>query len=435
MGGPITKTDTVETVILGAGVAGIAASSYLQERGICAPIYEQSSGYGGLCRSYQKEGFTIDTLAHVSFDRNTTPWLEDLTPHVSLQSAVYNYDRGRWIQHPVQEHLVELPVQERVDIIESFVKERGSKRPENYKEWLINAYGKAFAENYPFRYTQKYWTVPPEQLETKWLQGRMSRISLRTLLRGAMERGYASHYSGTVSYPKEGGFQSFLKGIAQDIRIENNRKAIRIDPKRKQVYFEDGNNTKYDLLISTIPLPELCRIIDDAPDYVKEAAEGLCYTCGVQVFVGIKGETKSPGLWFYIYDEDILPSRVFSGEKASVNNVPKGCASLQAEVYFSSFSPRKLSLEGLEARCIEDMVRMKLFEEKDICFTDVLEVPYANIMFTAEIYQNRKIIHDYLDEIGILYAGRFGEWDYLWTGQSFLSGRKAAEKALSFLQG
>ena len=47
-------------------------------------------------------------------------------------------------------------------------------------------------------------------------------------------------------------------------------------------------------------------------------------------------------------------------------------------------------------------------------------------MFTKQIYEARSIVHQYLKSIGVHYAGRFGEWDYLWTGQSILSGRKCA---------
>jgi hypothetical protein len=40
-------------------------------------------------------------------------------------------------------------------------------------------------------------------------------------------------------------------------------------------------------------------------------------------------------------------------------------------------------------------------------------------------------VHAYLDEIGIHYCGRFGDWGYIWTDQAFESGEKAAQKALA----
>ena len=40
-------------------------------------------------------------------------------------------------------------------------------------------------------------------------------------------------------------------------------------------------------------------------------------------------------------------------------------------------------------------------------------------------------VHGYLDDIGIAYCGRHGDWGYMWTDESFNSGERAAEKALA----
>lgn len=52
---------------------------------------------------------------------------------------------------------------------------------------------------------------------------------------------------------------------------------------------------------------------------------------------------------------------------------------------------------------------------------------------THHIYRNREAVHDYLNGLGIAYAGRFGEWGYLWSDQSVLSGRRAAEETVARL--
>jgi hypothetical protein len=56
---------------------------------------------------------------------------------------------------------------------------------------------------------------------------------------------------------------------------------------------------------------------------------------------------------------------------------------------------------------------------------------YANIIFDLDRSAALKIVHGYLDEIGIYYCGRYGDWGYLWTDESFKSGEAAAEAALS----
>ena len=144
--------------------------------------------------------------------------------------------------------------------------------------------------------------------------------------------------------------------------------------------------------------------------------------------VGLDKPHNSPSLWFYIYDEDILPARIYCPDIKSQNNVPSGRSAMQAEIYYSKYNPLKVSLNEIKEKTVSDMIKMGLFKEKDIVFTDIRTEKYANIMFTGEIYSARRIIHDFLDSLDIIYAGRFGEWDYLWTGQSIISGKKAAEK-------
>ena len=71
---------------------------------------------------------------------------------------------------------------------------------------------------------------------------------------------------------------------------------------------------------------------------------------------------------------------------------------------------------------------MKLWSANDIEVTDYREVKYANVVFNFERKKNVTIIHDYLNKKGIHYIGRFGEWDYLWSDQSLLSGKLVADK-------
>ena len=40
-------------------------------------------------------------------------------------------------------------------------------------------------------------------------------------------------------------------------------------------------------------------------------------------------------------------------------------------------------------------------------------------------------MHAYLDDIGIGYCGRCGDWGYMWTDESFIGGERAADRALS----
>ena len=42
-------------------------------------------------------------------------------------------------------------------------------------------------------------------------------------------------------------------------------------------------------------------------------------------------------------------------------------------------------------------------------------------------------LHGYLNDVGVDHCGRYGDWAYLWTDDSFKSGERAAESALARL--
>ncbi len=422
-----------QIAVLGAGCAGLAAAYELRQRKTDAVIYEKNAQYGGLCRSFTIDGFTFDTFAHVNFSKDpfVMSMLEGKTEYIIHRPEATNYYRGFWVRNPAQNNLIDLPVEERISVIEGFVG-RDDKRPiHNYGDWLRAQYGNYFMEHFPAAYTRKYWTVEPEELETKWVEGRMYTPKLAEVLRGSMTKDTPNvHYSKEIHYPKEGGYMAFLRPFAEGADIRLNKKVSGLNPREKMIRFEDGEEICYDGLISTIPLNELVSCMGYVPDEVRVAAEALEYTSGVLVSIGLNCENVSPELWFYIYDEHIHPARVYAPNIKSPSNVPDGCCALQAEVYFSRRKPLEKSMEEIKEETVQQLIDMGLFSRADILVTDVRVEEYANIIFTPEIYRARETVRSYLDGQGILCAGRFGEWDYLWTGQSLVSGKKAAQKLL-----
>ncbi|AFV02583.1 putative O-antigen synthesis protein, WbyH [Dehalobacter sp. UNSWDHB] len=425
----------VKVAVLGSGVSGLSAAYTLRRNGIEAAVFEKKNHYGGLCSSFTVDGFTFDTFAHLAFSKNSyfNGLFEDKTEYFVHMPEALNYYDGIWVRNPVQNNLFSLKVEEKIEIIKGFIG-RWDRSVFNFDDWLRNQYGDYFTDHFPARYTRKYWTVESCELESKWAENRMYKPSIDEVLRGAMSEDTPNvHYSKEMHYPKFGGFQAFLAPLAEDADIRFSMEVCEIDQKSKTLSFLNHEPMAYDRLISTIPLTELIPIMKNVPWEVRKSAEGLDYTSGIMVSLGFNRKNVSPSLWFYIYDEEIYPSRVYSPSIKSPNNVPEGCSSIQAEIYFSKRKPLTELPEVIAEKAIEQMAWMGLFKENEILVKDVRVEKYANVMFTPEIYHNRKIVRDYLDSVGILYAGRFGEWDYLWVDQSLLSGNRAAEKLVDDL--
>ena len=422
-----------QITVLGAGCAGLAAAYELKQNHMNVVVYEKHATYGGLCRSFTIDGFTFDTFAHVNFSKDpyVMSMLEDKTPYLVHRPEAVNYYHGDWVRNPAQNNLVDLPIKERISVIEGFVNRDPNRQVENYEDWLRLQYGDYFTEHFPSAYTRKYWTVEPRELETKWVEGRMYTPTLQEILLGAMTKDTPNvHYTKEIHYPEKGGYGAFLKPFAENLDICFNKKVVYLNPTSKEIGFADGEKNHYDGLICTMPINELISIMENVPQEIQQAADELEYTSGILVSVGLNCENVSPELWFYIYDEDIHPARVYAPNIKSPANVPKGCCALQAEVYFSRRKPLIKSIEEIGEETIQQLLSMGLFSKEDILVTNIRMEKYANIMFTPKIYQSRERVRNYLEHLGIICAGRFGEWDYLWTGQSILSGKRAAEKTM-----
>lgn len=231
-----------------------------------------------------------------------------------------------------------------------------------------------------------------------------------------------TYYSKNMRYPKKGGFKSFFNELVKDIDLHTNAEvsSINIETQTIKCTTPSGNiSFSYDRLISSLPLPKIVSMLESVPGNVREAAEKLKATSGYQVSIGLKGTNIPPYLWWYIYDEDILPARVYSPSLKSPDNAPEGCSSLQLEIYCEK---DKYTKEELLAGSVDKLIEQGVIRKEDILFIDVRFEPYANVIFDHNIYEARKIVRNYLASIGIETIGRFGEWDYLWSDQALYSG-------------
>jgi hypothetical protein len=81
---------------------------------------------------------------------------------------------------------------------------------------------------------------------------------------------------------------------------------------------------------------------------------------------------------------------------------------------------------------ITDLRRCKILREEDrILSRDAITVEYANAICDLDRAKALETMHGYLDDIGIHYCGRYGDWGYMWADESFISGERAVDAALS----
>ncbi len=427
--------------VLGTGMAGWGAAHQLQREGVRATMYDKNSYYGGHTASFRHDtGFIFDIGPHISFtkdERIQQLFAENVDGQFeTVQINLNNYWRGYWPTHPVQLHLHGLPTDVVVKVIEDFVGvQNAPEQPiRTYADWLLASFGKTFSELFPMQYARKYHLTTADNMSTDWLGPRIYKPNLTQVLQGALSPAAPNvHYITHFRYPKQGGFVSYLKKFPPAADLKLDHKLVALNTRTKEMTFGNGRVDKYDEVVSSIPLDKIVPMMAGTPKDVLEAAAKLaCSTC-VLVNVGVDREDLSNAHMTYFYDDDICFTRLSFPHMLSRSTVPAGKGSIQAEVYFSNkYRPLMQSPESLIEPVIADLKKCGLLrEDEKILHKNAMLVPYANIIFDLDRAEALKTVHGYLRDVGVHFCGRYGDWGYMWTDESFISGERAAREALA----
>ena len=419
--------------ILGGGISGLSASNFLLKKNIFNTILEKESKLGGLLRPIKNKNYTFDRAVHLSFAKEKeVRKIFDQTEYINHKPISYNWDKNIWIKHPVQNNLKPLNFLKKFRLIFSLFKGffRKGKKVFNYRKWLENSYGSFFAESYPIKYTKKYWCYDPEKLSTSWLGPRMNKVNFIDILRGAFFNTKANtYYVKEMRYPKNGSYYKFLDPLIANSNAKLNKLITSINTKKKIIIANKTEVYNYDFLINTLPLPYLSEITEDLPSSLKrkskvlEASQIELISIGFNKFIDIKS------LWFYIYDEDIYASRCYSPTLKNKFSAPKNCSSIQFEIYKNK-SSKIYTKKQLIENCIYALEKWGIATKNDIYFTKYNFIENGNVIFKLGTEDIRDELIDWFKKKGIIPAGRFGEWKYLWSNDSYISGLNAAKEII-----
>lgn len=422
--------------ILGGGISGLSANNYFFKKNIKSIILEKEKKLGGLLRPIKFDKFTFDRAVHLSFaTEKEVRNVFDKTEYVTHKPLAYNWDRNLWIRHPVQNNLYPLHFLRKIKLILSLLNSflNIKKKFKDYREWLNYTYGKYFSENYPIKYTKKYWGYDPLMLSTSWIGPRMNKVNLIDVLKGAFfKTDINTYYVKEMRYPKFGSYHTFLEPLICNSNAKLEKNITSLNTEKKLIGVNDNELFSYEYLINTLPLPYLCQITQDLPKDLKkkslhlEASQIELISIGFKKFINIKS------LWFYIYDEDIFASRCYSPSLKNNSSTPVNQSSIQFEIYKSQISNHHTKKELID-NCIYALKKWQMADEADILFAKYDFLNYGNVIFKLGTEEIRDEIIGWYRKRDIWPAGRFGEWKYLWSNNSYISGINAAKEIIKLL--
>jgi protoporphyrinogen oxidase len=424
-------------IILGAGLAGLSAAWHLQRKGLDCRVFEKEPEVGGLCRSKKIGGFVFDYDGHLLHFRHhyTFELVKgllngDLIEH---KRNSWIYSSGTYTRYPFQANLYGLPAHVIKECLMGFIEISKNGHPRkhaNFLDWINLTFGKGIASHFMIPYNTKFWTLPPQRLTCEWLDGFIPVPSLNQVLEGTLEESQRLFgYNARFWYPETGGINQLAIAFSSGIKnIHTSLTVTGIDLVNKQIKLSSGDKEQYDLLISTIPLPELPAIIKNIPSLLKSSFKKLNWNSIFNLNLGIDKVNCLNRHWVYFPEESTSFFRVGFPHNFSSSLTLLNKNSLYAEVAYSKDKP--IDKHNIAKRIIEDLKKLSIINrEQDILVQYANDITYGYPVYDKYYAQTRQAILEFLNHNHIIPCGRYGSWRYMSMEDVILEGRDVAKKA------
>ncbi|MCK4533011.1 FAD-dependent oxidoreductase [bacterium] len=451
----------MKIIILGAGLTGLSCAYHLKRKikknnNFSFGLYEKEDDAGGLCRSEISRNFIFDYTGHLLHLKSD--YAKNLVKNL-LKKNLEKIKRNAWIYsketytpYPYQANIYGLPIKVVKECVEGFLKTgyclSGSSynfQPDTYRsfyDWIINTFGEGFARHFMVPYNKKIWTVHPKEMTCEWMGKFVPLPKIREVLTGAfMPQGKTFGYNSYFYYPQKGGIQVLADALSG--KVQSNlflgKKIKEICLSKKIVEFTDGQQLKYDCLVSTLPLKEMIlKIIKKVPYQVKEKAKVLKCNSVLNINLGINRSNISDKHWIYFPEKEFIFYRAGFPMNFSSSMTPPGTSSIYTEIAYrkrgntSGFSGKMIDGKKLTNRVVKDLIKARVLKKKDaILNTKILNIKNAYVIYDRKHKESTKVIHKFLQENKIYSIGRYGGWKYSTMEDAILEGREIANNLCS----
>jgi protoporphyrinogen oxidase len=438
-------------LILGGGPTGLGAAYKLSKLGIDDwTLVECQNQAGGLASSYRDgNGFTWDVGGHVGYSHY--PEYDAMVDEVlgidrlwhKRNSLIRTEDR--FIPYPFQYNLHRLSPsdQQRALAALEALCASGSllaSPPSNFLEWIYETYGSGIAELFMVPYNEKVWGYPLESLNCGWVGDRVPVPDLMRVRRNLELGSDDVDWGGnsTFWYPRLGGSGTTWRNLFRTLdrrKVHFGVAVQNIDIASRTAHFSNGTNLKWDTLISTIPLDNLCAKSVGLKPEIQRAARSLLHSSCHIIGIGCRGRipTELEGVsWIYFPSPSVPHYRVTVLSNYSPDNAPDGCWSLLAEVCETAHAPvakTELAAKIQDALRRDGLIPVEVELVSDwYCFK---EYGYPTPSLDRDIALGQ--ILPALEAHGVFSRGRFGAWKYEVSNQdhSFMQGVELIERLIS----
>lgn len=428
-----------DQLILGAGVAGLAAAA---ELGGGAVVVEREDRPGGLVRTECFDGYWFDHvlhLLHVPDDRAERRMRELLGDALAPCPPVawIECDAGT-VRYPFQLNLGGLRRDAAVRCLADYARAcfgPADAAPVDYQELLLRTFGAAMCELFFFPYNRKMWRRPLDSVAPSGFVWNVSRPPFEQALRGALQPNVMREaYNARAFYPRPPagasvrGMEVLSQALARRAACLHLRTEVeQIDPAARTVTARrEGERVRYryaEGCLCTLPLPAPMRMCAGVPDELAREAAGLRHNLVFTAAFSILGpRPDAPGLWRYYTDESVPFTRlVFMTEMDPLSAPPEGWG-VMAEITHPAEAPRPPEADVLAA-ARKGLRRVGVLPDGcEIVGEHLLVADPAYVVFTPDSQEVVRRCRAFLEGVGVSTVGRYGRWEYSSMAQVMADG-------------
>ena len=405
-------------IVLGAGPSGLITAWKLLEAGWDVKIIEKNNISGGLCRSWKRKGFIMDTGPHIFHTPDKLLknfWkkhFKDLLIEGKFSCKnVKGKNFDEFYDYPLSiEGLNQFDKDLKLKIKRELKKcnENDQRyKAKNYREYIDSFIGPTLRKMFFEKYPEKIWGINTKHMTPDWAP---NRIKFRNKILPFYHEQYVAVgkfgtgaiYDRIKNLIKKKGGKFFLNETVKGFKFNEN-KIFEISTNKK-VYKIKTN----EVVISTLPISITSRLLG------KKNNLKFRGICSVYLFYNKKQILPKDHHWLYFDSEKLLFNRITENKKLSKFVAPKNKSYLTAEITYSQgdkFS--KLSSDEVIKKVKDQIGLTGLVDNKMLIDTSINYEPYVYPVQFAD-YKNEVVrVKSFVESFDNLFSiGAGGEFNY-----------------------
>lgn len=461
----IIKKITVDTLVIGAGPAGLAAAMELSKAGKSFVVVEKNSSVGGLSKTYEfKEGdltFRTDNGPHRFFSKNQYLYgfIENLIGEqwIEVRRQTRQFIDGKFYDYPVNAVQAfrnvgpSRVVKMAFDYAVAKIRYGLLRKPVlNFADYVYANFGRSLGEFNMINYTEKIWGIPAKEIHIDWAGQRIKGLSVASLAKDSvMKLFHRKNKIGpktlidTFNYPDTGTGLIYetirvrLQGLGYQILLNTRPTAVLHSGGKIYKVICIGPDGKIEItcnqLVESVHMKHFLDLLDPKPsNEINEAQKKLRYRSQVYLFITLNKPSVTADQWIYFPNKDIPIGRMSEMRNFSAKMSPPGKTSLFLEFFCSKGDETwTMDQDKLFDLAVGHLSRMGFIRPEDVRAHYVIREEDVYPIYDTSYQEYVGLVKRYLDGFeNLYYIGRPGRFRYNNQDHSLEMGILAAKSII-----